>query len=113
LLRQRHCLRNFGTLKVRLHSVPSEGYSFIKDQTHCFVDFFRNCRTHERVLYLDVDVHHGDGVEEAFYTTDRVMTVSFHMFGNGFFPGTGHVLVSVSKIGQNLDRALIIFLFLV
>ena len=28
-----------------------------------------------RVLYVDIDVHHGDGVEEAFLTTDRVMTV--------------------------------------
>jgi histone deacetylase 1/2 len=45
------------------------------------------------VLYIDVDVHHGDGVEEAFYTTDRVMTASFHRFGE-FFPGTGDVRVS-------------------
>jgi len=29
------------------------------------------------VLYIDIDIHHGDGVEEAFYCTDRVMTVSF------------------------------------
>ncbi|CAJ0580478.1 unnamed protein product, partial [Mesorhabditis spiculigera] len=43
---------------------------------------------HQRVLYVDIDVHHGDGVEEAFYTTDRVMTVSFHKYGD-FFPGTG------------------------
>jgi histone deacetylase 1/2 len=35
-------------------------------------------RFHQRVLYIDIDVHHGDGVEEAFYTTDRVMTVSLH-----------------------------------
>jgi histone deacetylase 1/2 len=35
-------------------------------------------------------VHHGDGVEEAFYTSDRVMTVSFHKHGE-FFPGTGDV----------------------
>lgn len=40
-----------------------------------------------------MDVHHGDGVEEAFYTTDRVMTASFHRFGD-FFPGTGDVRVS-------------------
>ena len=33
---------------------------------------------HARVLYIDIDIHHGDGVEEAFYTTDRVMTCSFH-----------------------------------
>ncbi|KAF7477213.1 Hypothetical predicted protein [Marmota monax] len=41
-----------------------------------------------RVLYIDIDIHHGDGVEEAFYTTDRVMTVSFHKYGE-YFPGTG------------------------
>ena len=35
-------------------------------------------RTYRRVLYIDIDVHHGDGVEEAFWTTDRVMTVSLH-----------------------------------
>lgn len=45
---------------------------------------------HDRVLYIDIDIHHGDGVEEAFYTTDRVMTVSFHKYGD-FFPGTGRV----------------------
>ena len=50
----------------------------------------------QRVLYIDIDVHHGDGVEEAFYTTDRVMTVSFHKFGD-FFPGTGHI----KDIGAN------------
>lgn len=44
---------------------------------------------HPRVLYIDIDIHHGDGVQEAFYLTDRVMTVSFHKFGNYFFPGTG------------------------
>lgn len=47
-------------------------------------------RYHNRVLYIDIDVHHGDGVEEAFFTTDRVMTVSFHKFGE-FFPGTGDI----------------------
>lgn len=45
-----------------------------------------------RVLYVDIDIHHGDGVEEAFYTTDRVMTVSFHKYGD-FFPGTGRLLL--------------------
>nr|GEZ99608.1 histone deacetylase 6-like [Tanacetum cinerariifolium] len=40
-----------------------------------------------RVLY--VDVHHG-GVEEAFFTTDKVMTVSFHKYAVGFFPQIGH-----------------------
>ena len=51
------------------------------------------CRYHQRVLYIDIDIHHGDGVEEAFYTTDRVMTVSFHKYGE-YFPGTGDLRVS-------------------
>ena len=53
-------------------------------------------RFHDRVLYIDIDVHHGDGVEEAFYLTNRVMTVSFHKFGD-FFPGTG----DLTDIGLN------------
>ena len=43
-------------------------------------------------MYIDIDIHHGDGVEEAFYLTDRVMTVSFHKYGE-YFPGTGDVNV--------------------
>lgn len=43
---------------------------------------------HVRVLYIDIDVHHGDGVEAAFFNTDRVMTLSYHKYGE-FFPGTG------------------------
>ncbi len=53
-------------------------------------------RYHQRVLYIDIDIHHGDGVEEAFYTTDRVMTVSFHKYGE-YFPGTGDLRVSTFK----------------
>jgi histone deacetylase 1/2 len=49
-------------------------------------------RYHQRVLYIDVDIHHGDGVEEAFYTTDRVLTLSLHKFGD-YFPGTGDIRV--------------------
>jgi hypothetical protein len=40
-------------------------------------------------LYIDIDIHHGDGVELAFYQTNRVMTVSFHKYTGEFFPGTG------------------------
>lgn len=51
---------------------------------------FYHCRVHPRVMYIDIDIHHGDGVEEAFYLTNRVMTVSFHKYGN-YFPGTGYL----------------------
>lgn len=43
-----------------------------------------------RVAYLDVDVHHGDGVQWLFYDDPRVMTVSLHESGRYLFPGTGH-----------------------
>ena len=61
--------------------------------------FFENFvfRYHQRVLYIDIDIHHGDGVEEAFYTTDRVMTVSFHKYGE-YFPGTGDLRVRLNSV---------------
>ena len=43
----------------------------------------------ERVAYVDVDVHHGDGVERIFYDDPRVLTVSLHETGQMLFPGTG------------------------
>jgi acetoin utilization protein AcuC len=43
----------------------------------------------KRVLFLDVDVHHGDGVQRAFYDRRDVMTISFHETGRFLFPGTG------------------------
>jgi acetoin utilization protein AcuC len=44
----------------------------------------------KRVLYLDVDVHHGDGVAYAFYDRSDVMTISFHQNPRTLFPGTGY-----------------------
>ncbi|MBT0994201.1 acetoin utilization protein AcuC [Cellulomonas sp. DKR-3] len=44
----------------------------------------------ERVAYVDVDAHHGDGVQAAFWDEPRVLTVSLHESGRGLFPGTGH-----------------------
>jgi acetoin utilization protein AcuC len=43
----------------------------------------------KRVLYLDVDVHHGDGVAYAFYVRSDVMTISLHENPTSLFPGTG------------------------
>jgi acetoin utilization protein AcuC len=42
-----------------------------------------------KVVYLDIDAHHGDGVEEMFYTDRRVLTISLHQSGASLFPGTG------------------------
>ena len=59
------------------HAKRSEasGFCYINDIVLAILELLKY---HTRVLYIDIDVHHGDGVEEAFYTTDRVMTCSFH-----------------------------------
>jgi acetoin utilization protein AcuC len=43
----------------------------------------------QRVAYVDVDVHHGDGVERIFWDDPRVLTISLHETGQMLFPGTG------------------------
>eukprot|EP00898_Chlorokybus_atmophyticus_P006007 jgi/Chlat1/6407/Chrsp45S06024 len=63
----------------------ASGFCYVNDINLAILELLKY---HYRVLYIDIDIHHGDGVEEAFYTTDRVMTVSFHKFGE-YFPGTG------------------------
>merc|ERR1712176_1755684 len=69
------------------HAKKSEasGFCYVNDIVLTILELLKY---HHRVLYIDIDIHHGDGVEEAFYTTDRVMTVSFHKYGE-YFPGTG------------------------
>lgn len=49
-----------------------------------------------RIAYVDVDAHHGDGVEEAFYGSPNVLTVSIHESGRFLYPGTG----TVNGIGE-------------
>ena len=44
-----------------------------------------------KVMYVDIDAHHGDGVQAAFYNTDQVLTLSMHESGRYLFPGTGAV----------------------
>ncbi|KAG0274619.1 Histone deacetylase 8 [Linnemannia exigua] len=54
-------------------------------------------KSFDRVLYLDLDVHHGDGVESAFQFTDKVLTVSIHHHAEGFYPGTGSGIPSSAR----------------
>jgi acetoin utilization protein AcuC len=44
-----------------------------------------------RVAYVDIDCHHGDGVQAGHYDSDQVLTISIHESGQWLFPGTGHV----------------------
>lgn len=43
----------------------------------------------KRVAYIDIDAHHGDGVQKAFYESSQVLTISLHETGCTLFPGTG------------------------
>ncbi|OLL22408.1 Histone deacetylase clr6 [Neolecta irregularis DAH-3] len=70
---------------VLLHPTLTSQFCYVNDIVLSILELLKY---HKRVLYIDIDIHHGDGVEEFFYTTDRVMTCSFHKFGQ-FFPGTG------------------------
>ena len=53
-----------------------------------------------RVLYVDIDAHHGDGVQNIFYNSDQVLTISIHESGRFLFPGTGHVEESGAGDGR-------------
>ena len=77
----------------------ASGFCYINDIVLAILELLK---VHARVLYIDIDVHHGDGVEEAFYTTDRVMTLSLHKYGD-FFPGTGHISDVGAKDGTGFS----------
>jgi histone deacetylase 1/2 len=52
----------------------ASGFCYVNDIVLAILELLKQ---YHRVLYVDIDIHHGDGVEEAFYLTDRVMTVGF------------------------------------
>ncbi|MCZ4498602.1 MAG: acetoin utilization protein AcuC [Marmoricola sp.] len=62
----------------------------------------------ERVAYVDVDVHHGDGVQRIFYDDPRVLTISLHETGQMLFPGTGFPVESggPGAVGTSANVAL-------
>jgi acetoin utilization protein AcuC len=71
----------------------ASGFCYFNDIVVAIHDLLRKGK---RVAYIDVDVHHGDGVQEAFYDTDQVLTISLHESGHFLFPGTG----SEHEIGE-------------
>jgi acetoin utilization protein AcuC len=68
------------------HRSRASGFSYLNDAV---IAINRLLDQGKRVVYLDLDAHHGDGVQEAFYDTDRVLTISLHESGVYFFPGSG------------------------
>jgi len=64
------------------------GFCYVNDAAVIIKHMVRRGR---RVAYVDIDAHHGDGVQFGFYDTDRVLTISIHESGESLFPGTGFV----------------------
>jgi len=73
------------------HAMPSRASGFCVYDDPAAAIAWMLARGVERVVYVDVDVHHGDGVQEIFYADPRVLTISIHESGEYLFPGTGFV----------------------
>ena len=71
------------------HAMPDRaaGFCIYDDPAAAIEWLLRNGA--ERIAYVDVDTHHGDGVQEFFYSDPRVLTISLHESGRYLFPGTG------------------------
>jgi len=87
-IRENNCQIAFNIAGGLHHALSdrASGFCYINDPA---VGIDRMIQDGLRVVYLDVDVHHGDGVEKIFYNTDQVLTISLHQHGHTLFPGTG------------------------
>lgn len=70
------------------HKSRAAGFSVYNDAAVA-IAAVRDSHPAMRLLYIDLDAHHGDGVQEAFYSSKDVMTISVHETGLAVFPGTG------------------------
>ena len=71
------------------HAMPGAGSGFCVYNDPAIAIAWLLEQGAQRVAYVDVDVHHGDGVERAFWDEPRVLTISLHESGRYLFPGTG------------------------
>jgi len=70
------------------HLSRAAGFCYLNDAAAAIAE---QAEAGKRILYIDLDAHHGDGVQEAFYRSDRVLTISLHETPEYLFPGTGYV----------------------
>jgi acetoin utilization protein AcuC len=75
----------------------ASGFCYINDIAIAIEDLLRKG---QRIAYVDVDVHHGDALQEAYYSNDQVLTISLHEAGETLFPGTGRE----TEIGSGKGR---------
>lgn len=81
------------------HAMPdrASGFCYLNDPVVAINFLLKHV---DRVAYVDIDAHHGDGVQLAFYRTSNVLTISTHEDGRFLFPGTGFV----EEIGEDDGR---------
>lgn len=72
----------------------AEGFCYVNDIAIAILELMKEGK---RVCYIDIDAHHGNGVQDAFYNTDEVLTISLHESGETLYPGTGFE----KEIGQD------------
>lgn len=72
------------------HAMPASAHGFCLYNDAAVAIAWLLAHGARRVAYLDLDAHHGDGVELAFWNDPRVLTISVHETGIHLFPGTGH-----------------------
>ena len=79
--------------------MPDHAYGFCVFNDPA-IAIHRFLRAGMKVAYVDIDCHHGDGVQHAFYHADSVLTVSIHESGAFLFPGTGFVQETGAGVGR-------------
>jgi acetoin utilization protein AcuC len=77
----------------------AEGFCYVNDVAITIMDAL-NRLPKQRIAYVDFDAHHGNGVQQAFYTDPRVLVISLHETGRTLYPGTG----SEKEIGDGRGK---------
>jgi acetoin utilization protein AcuC len=99
LVARREAERAFAFAGGLHHAMPdrASGFCYLNDAVLAILALRRHGL---RVAYVDIDAHHGDGVQAAFYRTAEVLTISTHERGDRLFPGTG----AVEELGEGAGR---------
>ena len=80
------------------HKSVAEGFCYVNDIVLGILKFLDS--GYRRIMYIDLDAHHGNGVQDAFYEDNRVLTISIHESGKSLFPGGGFE----DEIGKNAGK---------
>ena len=75
----------------------ASGFCYLNDIAITITDLVRKGM---RIAYIDIDVHHGNGVQDAFYETDQVLTISLHESGESLYPGCGYEHETGAGLGR-------------